>query len=707
MTLIALIAVLFIPLIIVNEFFFPFITGKALLFRALVEIAFAFWFILACADVRYRPRFSWIFAALTGLVLWMLIADLFAVNPVKALWSNFERMEGFITLIHLYFFFIALSAVAEVERQWRLFWLVSLGVAAFVTGYALLQLMGIFVINQGGVRVDATFGNATYLAAYLLFHFFIAGWQAGQARGWLRSALYALMPLMAFVLFNTATRGAILGLILGTLVATLVVLLRGDKAYRRVGVTALAAILLVVGGFFAVKDSAWVHDNPILTRIASISIADGATRFTIWRIASEGFLERPLLGWGQEGFNYVFNTHYDPSLYEQEQWFDRAHNAFIDWLIAGGAPAFLLYLSLFIFAFVVCLRRAESATEQALLSGLLVAYGFHSLFVFDNLVSSFLFMSVLAYFHGRHSRVLSFMERLPSLPLSTLATIVVPITCALALVIMGVVNLPPALTASGLIQAIAVAGSPDDRMTRFESALSHGFATQEVREQLVQFALAVAGAPGVSGETRARVARRAIDEMSREIDRVPEDARLALMRSLAYRAVGDASSAAAELARARFLSPKKQSIILDQGVVALATGDAAQARMFFGEAYDLDRNNGTAAAYAALGLIVAGNVAEGKRLLTAHFNTEHPDNDVVMFAYREAKLYDDLVACWKTRVAAENGSVSSRFGLAAAYAAAGRIAAAREEALALVKEHPDAASDAAGFLSSLSAQAPL
>ena len=78
-----------------------------------------------------------------------------------------------------------------------------------------------------------------------------------------------------------------------------------------------------------------------------------------------------------------------------------------------------------------------------------------------------------------------------------------------------------------------------------------------------------------------------------------------------------------------------------------------------------------------------------------------------MFAYRQAGLYDDFIACWKERVAAEDGSLSSRFGLAAAYAIAGRVAAAREEMRAIVKEYPDAASDAAEFFSSLPTEAPL
>ncbi|MCX6787595.1 MAG: hypothetical protein NT108_00295, partial [Candidatus Kaiserbacteria bacterium] len=84
------------PLLVADSFFFPFITGKAFYFRILVEIAVAAWAVLAFLDKEYRPRFSLIGAAVVGFVVWMFIADAFALNAAKAFWSNFERMEGWV-----------------------------------------------------------------------------------------------------------------------------------------------------------------------------------------------------------------------------------------------------------------------------------------------------------------------------------------------------------------------------------------------------------------------------------------------------------------------------------------------------------------------------------------------------------------------------------------------------------------------------------
>src|SRR3989338_2693370 len=166
------------PLVVANSYFFPFITGKAFYFRILVELAVVAWAVLAVLDKAYRPRFSWIGAAVIGFVLWMFVADAFAINAAKAFWSNFERMEGWVLLIHLLGFFYAAGAVLRAEKKWRAWFLASLAVSFVISLYALLQLNGSLTIHQGSTRIDATFGNSAYLAVYLLFNVFIALWLA-------------------------------------------------------------------------------------------------------------------------------------------------------------------------------------------------------------------------------------------------------------------------------------------------------------------------------------------------------------------------------------------------------------------------------------------------------------------------------------------------------------------------------------------------
>ena len=91
----------FVSLVVANNLFFPFITGKAFVFRILVMLATGAWLILALLDEDYRPKNSWILKALIVFVAVIGLADIFGANPFKSFRSNFERMEGWVTIFHL------------------------------------------------------------------------------------------------------------------------------------------------------------------------------------------------------------------------------------------------------------------------------------------------------------------------------------------------------------------------------------------------------------------------------------------------------------------------------------------------------------------------------------------------------------------------------------------------------------------------------
>ncbi|MFZ2500420.1 MAG: hypothetical protein WAW90_00320, partial [Minisyncoccia bacterium] len=274
------------PLLVANTYFFPFITGKAFFFRILVEIAVCACGVLAALDKEYRPRFSWIGFVVVAFVGWMFVADLFAINVMKAFWSNFERMEGWVLLAHLLGFFIAAGAVLRVEKKWRAWFLTSLAVSLVISCYALLQLAGSLAIHQGSSRVDATLGNSAYVAIYFLFNVFIALWLAlTEKYSWLKWSLIALAVLESVLIFFTETRGAMLGLVGALTLSAFLTAVTAGKSARRMATGALVCIVILVGGFYLVRNSSFVQSNHVLQRVATISIADGKTRFAIWNIA--------------------------------------------------------------------------------------------------------------------------------------------------------------------------------------------------------------------------------------------------------------------------------------------------------------------------------------------------------------------------------------------------------------------------------------
>ena len=334
-----------LTLYVANGMFFPYITGKNFVFRIIVEIVTAAWILLALYDVDYRPRFSWILATFGAFMAVMLVANLRAEHFVTAFWSNFERMDGYITLIHVFLYFIVLGSTLRTQKAWTYFFHTSVVVAGFVA------LNGLSQLSAANVRVDSTLGNAAYMAVYMLFHIFILLYLSLQTKVTPYRVVYGLLGLLfVYVLLQTGTRGTALGLMAGMLTTVVYIALFATrfKQVQKYAFGSLIALLVLLAGFVAARDSAFIQNNGALARIANISVShDLVTRGQIWGEAIKGVEERPLLGWGQGNFNYVFNKYYDPRLYGQEQWFDRTHNIIFDWLIAGGILGLLSYLSIF------------------------------------------------------------------------------------------------------------------------------------------------------------------------------------------------------------------------------------------------------------------------------------------------------------------------------------------------------------------------
>ncbi|MDZ4285020.1 MAG: O-antigen ligase family protein, partial [Patescibacteria group bacterium] len=589
--LIALAGIFLLPLIpiyVARSMFFPFITGKNFAFRIIVEIVFAAWLLLCVRDRAYRPRRSTILSVLAVLLGIILITDFTGVNLFQSLWSNFERMEGLFTLLHLGAYFLVAGSLLTTEKLWKRFWHVSLFVSAYLGFYGLLQLAGVKEINQGGARLDATLGNATYFAIYMVFHAFIAAFYSlRQSSGKLLKGLYGLLiALQLYTLYHTATRGALLGFLGGALLATVLIAIFGreHRVLRRASLGVLAGLLILIGAFFALRNSDFVRQSEVLGRFASLSLSEGRVRFYVWNMGLQGFKERPLLGWGQGNFDVVFNKYYDPRMYTQEPWFDRAHDIVFDWLITAGVFGLLGYFALFAATLTLLWRdRAGvfSVVDKSLLTGLLAAYLFHNIFVFDNITSYLLFFSVLAFIHSRESSnarpLFAERDQARLAPRGGSAGVLPADRIAIPLVLIGLVVVLYALNIKGinasrlLIQAI----SPQEKgvtenLALFRRAIAASpIGRMEAREQLVQFALEAAGAEKIPPELKEEIARTAEQEMLAMLETIPRSARHRFFLGVFYRRLGRHEDAVKMLTEALELSEHKQQLRFELGLTHL------------------------------------------------------------------------------------------------------------------------------------------
>lgn len=617
-----LFAVPFLTLYVANEYFFPFITGKNFWFRIIVDVVFAAWIILALYDAKYRPRISGIVWSFGILLVIMFFANLFGVHPESSFWSNFERMDGYVSLLHTFMYMLVLGSVLQGKRQWTYLLNTSLFVSLAVALYGLAQYGGVI---EGSGRIDSRLGNAAYMAVYMLFHIFVAFWLFVEAKKPIHKLIYALLAvLLTFVLIETGTRGTAIGLAVGVLVMSGYIGFFGAQfqQYRKYALGGVALLMIAISAFIAGRDSEIVQSNPNLSRIANISIEDLEIRGIIWGLALEGVQERPLLGYGQSNFNYVFNEYYDPRLYGQEQWFDRAHNIFIDWLVTGGVLGLLAYLSIFAwcgwYLFVRPLLRPDDESftvmERGVLLGILAGYFTHNFVVFDNIVSYIFFAIILGLINARVGVVPKAIAdfKVDKLIIHQFAAPVVAVALVAGIYFFHV----PGMQAAGDVIDAFRAQQPAERLEAFETALSRdSFAYQEIVEQLAQQSMGIIRNEQVPSQVRQQYMTRSEEELMKLAEYKPGDARVHVFIGSYYRATGQNEKAREQLAIARELSPEKQAVINQQGFVELGLGEHEAARDYFETAYRLDERNLEAQEYYAASLLYVGEPEAAKELM--------------------------------------------------------------------------------------------
>ncbi len=666
-------AVPFVLLIVSSSMFFPFITGKNFAFRILVEIGFAAWALLALIERDYRPRWSWITVAVASLTIVMFFADLFGEYPLKSFWSNYERMEGWITLVHFFMYFLILGSVLKTEVLWNRFLNTALVAAVIMSLYALGQIAGTVEVSQGVAwRVDGRLGNSSYLGVYMLFHMFIAAWLFIRTKSTnLRYVYGALFFIFGFVLLRTGTRGATLGLIGGSALSFSYLALMAPKraAIKKWAAGGLMLVIIIAGSLWFLRDASFIKDSPMLSRFTNISLAEGGTRFLVWQIAIEGVKERPILGWGQENFSYVFNKYYNPALYAAEPWYDRTHNIFMDWLIAGGVVGLVAYLSILATALwyaqirpvLVRLRKGINVTsvftvpEQALLVGLLAAYMFHNLFVFDNLASWIFYAVVLALIHSRVSLPVDYLEKL-SINQETWERIVAPFGLLIAVVAAYLINAPGILAAQDIIDTYR-APTTAESLEAFDRALNRGsFAEQEIVEQMTQIGTQRIVSPNVSIADREAFMRKTTEALRNLVANKPGDARIHMIASVFYRATGNLEQALGELKEAERLSPRKQSVYDEQGLVLLGLEKKEEAMERYQIAYELDVRSYYNRVRLAAALAYVGDQVGSKELLNlADIDADKQlwytvlTDEMSLHLYHEAKQYDMVEYIFKGR----------------------------------------------------------
>jgi len=693
----------FIFFIVPSSLLFPFITGKAFVFRVIVEIIFGLWLILILRDKEYSLKLSPILKAISVFLAIVFLADIFGVDSHKAIWSNYERMEGFMAIVHLFAYFLVAGSVFKTKEIWHRFLATNVSASAIMVIYSIFQLAGKITIHQGGVRVDGSFGNASYLGIYMVFNIFFAAILFFNARSkFVKYALVVAAVADLIVLYFTATRGAILGLLGGAFIAFAYLAIKAQKSekIRKIAIGFLLLLIVGAGVFWMARNTSFVRTSPVLGRFATLSFSEIKTqgRYFVWPMAWKGFIEKPILGWGQEGFNYVFNKYYDPRMYTEEPWFDRTHDIILDWLINAGILGLLSYLFMFAALLYVIRKSGEQILkkERALLYGLIFAYFFHNLFVFDQIGSYILFFSILAYIHSLSVQNKEPVQvKLPNKFLSMLrSTGVRPITDSVILILiltsLYFVNYIPWRQNLNIIAALKASAegtvAPIEIYTK--PLQNYNLGLPEALEHVSGASFIAISKPETMEQFKQELFTAVDSGFTKHLERAPYDVRHRIFYSIFLSRFGMYDQSVTELEEAVKFSPNKQSIYIEMGSQLLLSGKTAEALEEFKKAYELEPNYKEAKFTYAMGAIYAKDFGLANELLKDTPEAELIFDDRYIGALFSARLYNDVVTTLNKRIEKEPINTQHRITLASIFLQIGMREAAITQIQEIIKINP-------------------
>lgn len=656
--------------------FFPFISGKNIIFRVLVEIAFAGWVILALKDASYRINIKktplTIAYALFMVVL--LLADLFGVDRERSLWSNFERMEGFVGHIHLFAYFFVLTAMIPTLKDWQKMWKWFIASNIAILVYAYGQLMGApgtflaekfpamatwfstrFPIHMSGNRLDATIGNSAYFAIFCLMFIFIYALMWSQRTSSKRSWFYpSLIVLNLVALFYSGTRGTMIGIVIGGFVTLGLEAYKETGKMRKVFAGVLVTATILIGSIFVFKNTQFIQSSPTLSRLSSISFSDvtASSRLSMWKISYEAWLERPILGYGQDNFSYVFARKFIPEkMCNLEPWYDRSHDVFFDWLVAGGILGLLTYLSLYGVALWLMWGKESGMPfrEKAIITGAIVGYFIHNIFVFDNLTSYILFAALLAYIVVRtqgdnaHNHGKAFFDD------ESMNYIWIPVVGVLLLGTLYYVNYRPILVNRLVIEGMSIgqyaqtmpfADAVKKQQNAFTSAIAmNTLGSEEAREQFLQMGVRMSqvklpeGTPEADKQTAMQAINNEIkavrDDIIASLPEHKEDVRMLSIYGMFYNGIGDPKSGEEILTLARTYAPKKQLLAFDLTKSYLMQQKMKEAYELSREVYDMSITCSGAEKWLMISAAYSGNYKEARAHVIEKGQTPAFDPDVL------------------------------------------------------------------------------
>ncbi|MBI2644460.1 MAG: O-antigen ligase family protein [Candidatus Wildermuthbacteria bacterium] len=432
--------ILFIPLLSMPPWFSPPAWGQAMVFRVVIGFLIA---LFAFEAVRRDShvfsyichriiQIKWAFFLFALLFLLFFLSTLLSVDPSFSFWGDPGRAGGFLQLF-LFFLFCILAFLAIKDRSWPALWTIAISAGIGISLVAIFQqfrlLNQIFIFAE--TRPPSTVGGAIFLGTYMVLLIFLALAFFFHSQSKPRKIFFlSASILFCIIILLSGSRSAYIAFAVGIFYFLLFLPLP-QRQTRILNPSTLRAAkivlsLILIGGSIAIYYFNTHPDIFVKNRFLSerpnlqIMVQGLASRFSAqllfddprtsaWLIGLQALKERPLLGYGPENFAVGFDQFFDPALPNFEtkdlssptNWWDRAHNIFLDIGVAAGIPALLTFLALLGFLFWKLYSLKKIIPQDALLihgtQTTLLAYLVVNIFSFDTFSTYLLLFFLVAY----------------------------------------------------------------------------------------------------------------------------------------------------------------------------------------------------------------------------------------------------------------------------------------------------------------------
>ena len=429
-------AVLLTPLIVMTDpfphTFFPFIVGKALYARTLIEILVGLSIVLILRYPGYRPKWSWLLTLMMMYLAIVLLASSMGVSPQRSIWSTYERMSGWVDIAHWYLYASILICSHRTFVDWTRLFNFNLAISLVLGILGLTQYYGLGFLPylQEGGRIEITLGNPTYVGAYMMVNILIGigllaqsyypknnlestfndtrsvrrrnksvntHKSASTVNLWYIRGFWVLSILVAlFTLFLSGTRGAFLGLLSGLIVFSIGYIKWGNKdiilklvKVSVVSIAILGLIALVINRN-GLTGGVRGGDN-VVSRVVSTGINDASFqgRINSVTLGLKGFSKKPLMGWGPENFTIAYDRFLTPEIAAQStSSFDQAHNKVVEELTTKGIVGLFFYLSIWGLGLYILFSNLKNQNNgyrvfSLFVASALIGYFVQNFFLFD------------------------------------------------------------------------------------------------------------------------------------------------------------------------------------------------------------------------------------------------------------------------------------------------------------------------------------